>query len=185
MRSAGLRGVSRRKWIITTQRQAGARVAPDLVQRHFSADAPNRLWVADATFVPTRAGFIYLAVVLDVFSRRIVGWAMSSHLRTELMLQALDMALAQRRACGVIHHSASKVANTPRLHLDGAAATPAYDPRWAPWATALITPCAKVSSPRLNASCSPARDSTRMNKPDKLCSPSSKAGTTHIAVTVG
>jgi putative transposase len=105
MRLAGLRGVSRRKWITTTQRQAGARPAPDLVQRHFSADAPNRLWVADATFIPTRVGFLYLAVVLDVFSRRIVGWAMANHLRTELMLQALDMALAQRRARGVIHHS--------------------------------------------------------------------------------
>ncbi len=105
MRIAGLRGVSRRKWITTTQRQAGARAAPDLVQRHFNADAPNRLWVADATFVPTRAGFLYLAVVLDVFSRRIVGWAMGRHLRTELMLKALDMALAQRHVKGVIHHS--------------------------------------------------------------------------------
>lgn len=75
------------------------------MQRHFNADVPNRLWVADATFVPTRAGFLYLAVVLDVFSRRIVGWAMGCHLRTELMLKALDMALAQRHAKGVIHHS--------------------------------------------------------------------------------
>jgi transposase InsO family protein len=105
MRLAGLRGVSRRKWMTTTQRQAGARAAPELVQRHFSAEAPNRLWVADATFVPTRVGFLYLAVVLDVFSRRIVGWAMGKHLRTELMRQALDMAQAQRRAIGVIHHS--------------------------------------------------------------------------------
>ncbi|WP_244115034.1 IS3 family transposase [Burkholderia cepacia] len=105
MRLAGLRGVSRRKWITTTRRQAGARAAPDLVQRHFNADVPNRLWVADATFVPTRAGFLYLVVVLDVFSRRIVGWAMGCHLRTELMLKALDMALAQRHAKGVIHHS--------------------------------------------------------------------------------
>ena len=105
MRLAGLRGVSRRKWITTTRRQAGARRAPDLVQRHFSADAPNRLWVADATYVPTAEGFLYLAVVLDVFSRRIVGWAISSHLYTELMLRALDMALSQRRPDGVIHHS--------------------------------------------------------------------------------
>ncbi|NRO99764.1 DDE-type integrase/transposase/recombinase, partial [Paraburkholderia sp. NMBU_R16] len=79
--------------------------APDLVQRHFVADAPNRLWVADATYVPTAEGFLYLAVVLDVFSRRIVGWAMSNHLYTELMLRALDMALVQRRPGGVIHHS--------------------------------------------------------------------------------
>jgi len=105
MRIAGLHGVSRRRWINTTRRQSGARPAPDLVQRHFVADAPNRLWVADATYVPTAEGFLYLAVVLDVFSRRIVGWAMSNHLYTELMLRALDMALAQRRPDGVIHHS--------------------------------------------------------------------------------
>jgi putative transposase len=105
MRIAGLCGVSRRRWLTTTRRQPGARPAPDLVQRHFSADAPNRLWVADATYVPTGEGFLYLAVVLDVFSRRIVGWSMSCHLYTELMLRALDMALAQRRPDGVIHHS--------------------------------------------------------------------------------
>jgi transposase InsO family protein len=82
MRIAGLCGVSRRRWITTTRRQPDARPAPDLVQRHFNADAPNRLWVADATYVPTGEGFLYLAVVLDVFSRRIVGWSMSNHLYT-------------------------------------------------------------------------------------------------------
>lgn len=79
--------------------------ALDLVQRDFSAPAPDRLWVADITYVPTLAGFLYLAVVLDVFSRRIVGWAMAAHLRTELVLAALDMALGQRRPAAVIHHS--------------------------------------------------------------------------------
>jgi putative transposase len=105
MRQAGLRGVSRRRWIVTTQRNERARPAPDLVQRHFHADRPNMLWVADATYIPTLAGFLYLAVVLDVFSRRVVGWAMAAHLRTELMLAALDMALLQRRPQAVIHHS--------------------------------------------------------------------------------
>ncbi len=69
------------------------------------APGPNRLWVADITYIPTWAGFLYLAVVLDAFSRRIVGWAMATHLRTELVLEALNMALAQRRPAGVIHHS--------------------------------------------------------------------------------
>ncbi len=109
MNAAGLRGVSRRRWTTTTQRQTDARPAPDLVQRHFSADAPNQLWVADATYVPTLVGFLYLAVVLDVFSRRVVGWAIGKHLRTELMLQALNMALAQRHPNGVIHHSDPRV----------------------------------------------------------------------------
>jgi transposase InsO family protein len=105
MRIASLCGVSRRRWTNTTRPQSGARPAPDLVQRHFVADATNRLWVADATDVPTAEGFLYLAVVLDVFSRRIVGWAMSNHLCTELMLRALNIALVQRRPKGVIHHS--------------------------------------------------------------------------------
>jgi len=105
MRAAQLRGVSRRNWIITTVRDREARPAPDLVERNFAAAAPNRLWVADITYIPTWAGFLYLAVVLDAFSRKIVGWAMETHLRTELVLEALDMALGQRRAAGVIHHS--------------------------------------------------------------------------------
>ena len=105
MRTAGLVGVSRRKWITTTVRDRNARPAPDLVERNFVAPGPNRLWVADITYIPTWAGFLYLAVVLDAFSRRIVGWAMETHMRTELVLEALNMALAQRRPAGVIHHS--------------------------------------------------------------------------------
>ena len=102
---AGLRGVSRRKWPVTTVRAPQARPAPDLVQRAFSANGPNQLWVADITYVPTATGFLYLAVVLDVWSRRIVGWAMATDLRTPLVLAALDMAIAQRRPLAVIHHS--------------------------------------------------------------------------------
>ncbi len=105
MASAGLYGVSRRQWVTTTVRDRNARPAPDLVERNFAAAAPNRLWVADITYIPTWAGFLYLAVVLDAFSRRIVGWAMETYLRTELVLKALDMALGQRRPAGVIHHS--------------------------------------------------------------------------------
>ncbi len=105
MRSAGLVGVSRRRGVRTTTRRPDAAAAPDLVQRHFSATAPNQLWVADITYVPTWMGFLFLAVVLDAFSRRIVGWAMATHLKTELVLAALEMARIQRRPTGVIHHS--------------------------------------------------------------------------------
>jgi len=105
LKKAGLVGVSRRKWIHTTVRDRNARPAPDLVERNFGAPQPNRLWVADITYIPTWAGFLYLAVVLDVYSRKIVGWAMESHLRTELVLEALDLALWQRRPDAVIHHS--------------------------------------------------------------------------------
>ena len=105
MRAAGLAGISRRKGVRTTQRDGKARPAPDLVERNFTADAPDRLWVADVTYIATWAGFLYLAVVLDAFSRRIVGWAMANHLRTSLVLDALDMALGQRRPSKVVHHS--------------------------------------------------------------------------------
>jgi putative transposase len=105
MRAAGLQGVSRRKSVRTTVREPGAQRAPDLVNRDFSADRPNRLWVADITYIHTWAGFLYLAVVLDAFSRRIVGWSMANHLRTELVIDALQMAVEQRRPEGVVHHS--------------------------------------------------------------------------------
>ena len=104
MRAARLRGVSRRKFR-TTVRDETARPAPDLVDRQFTAAGPDRLWVADITYVPTWAGVLYLAVVLDAWSRRVIGWAMESHLRTELVVAALDMAVAQRRPTTVIHHS--------------------------------------------------------------------------------
>lgn len=104
MKAAGLEGVCRRKKYRNT-RDKDARPAPDLVERAFVATAPNQLWVADITYVPTWAGFLYLAVVLDVFSRRIVGWAMDTHLRTELVVDALNMAVGQRQPAAVIHHS--------------------------------------------------------------------------------
>jgi putative transposase len=106
MRAAEIVGCHRRRQVNTTTREPAAEPAPDLLERQFVANAPNTKWTADITYVPTWAGFLYLAVVLDVFSRRIVGWAMADHLRTELVLSALDMALWNRRPDpGVIHHS--------------------------------------------------------------------------------
>ena len=104
--AAGLLGASRRRGtIVTTRQDKEARPAPDLVDRNFVASRPNQLWVADITFVPTASGFLYLAVVLDAWSRKVVGWSMAHHLRTELVLDALEMAIGQRRPDGVIHHS--------------------------------------------------------------------------------
>ena len=105
MREAGFQGISRRRFVCTTQRDHNARPAKDLVNRNFSVPAPDRLWVADITYLPTWSATLYLAIVLDAFSRRIVGWAMEEHLRTELVLQALEMAYAQRCPERVIHHS--------------------------------------------------------------------------------
>jgi putative transposase len=105
MRLQGLQGASHRRWIRTTVRQEKARPAPDLVKREFTAPAPNRLWVADITYIPAWEGFLFLAVVLDVFSRRVVGWAMASHMKTDLVLAALAMAVKQRNPSEVVHHS--------------------------------------------------------------------------------
>jgi putative transposase len=106
MRAAQIVGCHRRRSSGTTVREPAAPIAPDRVDRQFVAAAPNVLWAADITYVPTWMGFLYLAVVLDVFSRRIIGWAMADHLRTELVVSALDMALWNRRPeRGVIHHS--------------------------------------------------------------------------------
>ena len=105
MRQAGLVGVSRRRHARTTIRAARVRPAADLVDRNFQVEAPNQLWVADITYVPTWTGLLFLAVVLDAFSRRVVGWAMGVDLRSQLVLDALNMALGQRRPRAVIHHS--------------------------------------------------------------------------------
>ena len=105
MRAANLRGLHPRRFVTTTIGDPVADRALDHVARHFAAEGPDRLWVADITYIPTWAGFLYLAVVLDVWSRRIVGWAIEPHLKTELVLSALNMALMQRRPQGVIHHS--------------------------------------------------------------------------------
>ena len=106
MRAAGLQGCHRRRRHGLTRRDPQAVPAPDLVQRNFAPPAPDRLWVADITQQRTDEGWLYVAVVLDCFSRRIVGWSMADHLRTELVLDALDMAIAQRNpAPGLVHHA--------------------------------------------------------------------------------
>ena len=106
MRAAGLVGVHRRRRTAVTRSAGRALMAPDLVRRDFSATGPDRLWVTDITYLPTAAGFLYLAAIVDVWSRRVVGWAMADHLRTELVIAALDAAIAARDpAAGLIHHS--------------------------------------------------------------------------------
>ena len=106
MRAAGLVGGGRRRALRTTRRDETSVVAADLVPRAFGATEPNRVGVADLTSLPTWQGVLYLAVVRDVVSRRVVGWAMAGHLRTELVVDALDMALGHRRPPpGLLHHS--------------------------------------------------------------------------------
>jgi putative transposase len=106
MRQAKISGLAPRKKGRTTIRVPGVRVCEDLVDRNFLADAPNRLWVADITYLRTWEGWLYLAAVQDLFSRRIVGWSMADHMHTELVTDALQMALDRRSPePGLIHHS--------------------------------------------------------------------------------
>jgi transposase InsO family protein len=106
MRQAGISGLVRCKRGRTTIRVPGVRVADDLVARRFRPDAPNLLWVADITYLRTWEGWVYLAAVQDAYSRAIVGWSMADHMRAELVIDALEMAVTRRRpAPGLIHHS--------------------------------------------------------------------------------
>ena len=108
MRAMGLQGASRgRAWVLTTRADAADRPA-DLVDRQFVAMRPNQLWVADFTYVATWRGFVYVAFVIDVFARRIVGWRVSASLRTDFVLDALEQAIYERREAGLadlVHHS--------------------------------------------------------------------------------
>ena len=105
MRSLHVQGAHRRRGPRTTRRSPEQAPAPDRLRRNFQVDAPDRVYVADITYVPTWVGFLYLAVVIEVFSRRVVGWSMASHLRTELVLNALEMALWRRKPRNSVHHS--------------------------------------------------------------------------------
>jgi putative transposase len=129
MREHGLQGVHRRRRGGLTRRDPAATPAPDLVQRRFAPPGPDQLWVADITQQRTDQGWLYLAVILDAFSRRVVGWSMTDHLRTELVLDALEMAISQRQPPpGLICHSDhgcqyTSFAYGRRLHASGLVAS--------------------------------------------------------------
>jgi putative transposase len=106
MHTAGLKAKQTRKYRSTTKRNKADRAAPNILKRDFSADAPNNKWVADITYIGTQEGWLYLAAIMDLFSRRIVGWAMSPRMTSDLTLRALDMAIRRcRPGAGLIHHS--------------------------------------------------------------------------------
>ncbi|MCB9423501.1 MAG: IS3 family transposase, partial [Actinobacteria bacterium] len=109
MHRLDIEGVSRqRKKVFTTRQDPDAVRAPDLVNRNFTADRPDALWVTDLTYVPTRSGMAYVCFIVDAFSRRIVGWRVASHMRTEMVLDALEMARrsrGNRRLIGLVTHS--------------------------------------------------------------------------------
>lgn len=106
MREAGLCAKRKRRRVLTTKRDTTHPVAPNVLNREFRAEAPNRKWVSDITYIPTTQGWLYLAVILDLYSRMVVGWSMSSHCDEELVEKALNLALGRRHpAPGLLHHS--------------------------------------------------------------------------------
>lgn len=106
MRENGIAGRFARRFCRTTVRDETHAVADNILNREFRTDAPNKVWVTDITYIPTSEGWLYLAVILDLFSRRVVGWSMADHLRTELPMKALEMAIGNRStAAGLLHHS--------------------------------------------------------------------------------
>jgi putative transposase len=147
MRGLGLEGVGRGKVPRTTTPDAGAPGPADLVERNFSASRPNQLWVADLTYVATWSGFVYVAFVIDAFSRMLVGWQASRSLRTDLALDALEMAIWRRRGGlgGLVHHS-DRAANTSLSATPSGSPRPAPSPRSVPAATATTMPWPRPSS---------------------------------------
>jgi putative transposase len=108
MRAMGIAGVTRRHKVFTTRRDPDGLRAPDLVNRNFTAERPNALWVTDLTYVPTRSGMAYVCFIVDAYSRMIVGWRIATHMRTEMVLEALEMARVSRgarRLVGLVTHS--------------------------------------------------------------------------------
>jgi putative transposase len=133
MGELGIAGICGRRKVRTTRRDPSHELASDLVERDFHADEPDELWVTDVTYIPTDEGWLYLCSILDVFSRRLLGWSLADHLRTELCLDALDSAAMVRgRRCfaGTVLHSDHGPPNTPPTRSRSAAGNWASCSRW-------------------------------------------------------
>jgi putative transposase len=151
MRKAGVSGLVKPRRGKTTIRVRGIATAPDLVRRDWNPQRPNQLWVGDITFVRTWEGWLYLAAGLDWFSRRCVGWSLRDDLRLELVVEALEMAVARRKPpLGLVHHSRDR--STSRLPSTSAARKPASISRWARRGRRSTTLSASRSSRRSSAS---------------------------------
>ena len=186
LRAAGLSGYVKRCKAKTTIRVPGVRVADDLVGRDFNPQAPNRLWASDIKYVATWEGTLYLASVIDCFSRRVVGWSMRDDMQAELVVDALEMAVARRRPeAGLIHHSDQGSPSTLRLSSANACARPGSRSRWVRRATATTTPSAKPSTRHSRRSSFAGAPSGHDRRRGRRCSTGSKPGTTVSGATRG
>jgi putative transposase len=183
MRQAGLSALMEKKWRRTTIRVPGVRVAEDLLDRDFAAGAPNRCWVADITYLRTWEGWLYLVAVQDLYSRRIVGWAMADHMRAEFVVDALQMALARRRPDpGLIWHSDQGIQFVSLAFGQKARAAGSHS-RWATRETASITPSPRASSRRSRKNSYTAAHGRPRTSSAAKSSTTSRSSTTASAAT--
>ncbi len=142
MRLSSLRARCKRKWRVTTNSRHTLPVAENVLERDFAVERPNEVWAADITYIPTLEGWLYLAVVLDLYSRRVVGWAMGEEIMTELPLRALRMAAAQRQPSpGLVHHSdrgSQYASHAYQAALEGIGAVPSMSRRGDCWDNAVV-----------------------------------------------
>ncbi len=182
MRQLGIKGTHRRRYRKTIERDASLPVAPDLVNRDLTANKPDQKYVGDITYIRTWEGWLYLAIILDVFSRRIVGWSMGASLHTRLVVEAFEMAVRRRRAKGAITHSdqGSQYGSlTYGRRIREAGLVQSMGSR----GIASITPWPSRSSPASSANCSTARSPRPAAKPGLRSSTTSRASTTPSAAT--
>jgi putative transposase len=178
MRRAGLSGQVKRRRGKTTIRVQGVRTAPDLVERDFNPTEPNRLWAADITYIRTWEGWLYLASVMDLYSRRIVGWALAEHLRAELVVDALEMAVARRRPDdGLVHHSDQGSQYTSLIFTRRCRAV-GIDVSMGSRGDCFDTPCSRASTPASRRTSSTAAPGRPRPRRAPRCSTTSRRSTT-------
>jgi putative transposase len=186
MRKAGITGIYRRKYRGCTRRDPGATPAKDLVNRRFAVDEADRLWVMDVTEHPSDEGKVYLGVVVDAFSRRVVGWSIADHMRSELVVDAVQMAVWRRRPPAgqtIAHSDHGSQDNSPRGRSRPGRVVPGWSPPWAASGTAMTMP----SSSRSGGGCKPSCSTGVGGEPESSwptpCSNTSKSSTIANAAT--
>jgi transposase InsO family protein len=178
MRASELQGIRVRRPFRTTGVAHAVAPAPDLLERRFTAAAPNRIWVADITYGRTGEGWLFLAAIVDCFSRRIVGWSMAAHLRTELVLDAVDLGTGRRRPRRGWCTNRTAGSSSPHSPSAGACERQGSWPRWDGWATPTTTPWPIASSPRSGASCWTGSAGPHGPPHEVPCSTTSRSSTT-------
>jgi putative transposase len=184
MRELEIQGVSRRRGRVrTTIPDAKAAPAPDLVKRDFTAAKPDQTWVADITYVPTHEGWLFLAAVMDLYSRKIVGWSMREDLEAPLVVDALSMAIARRKPKpGLVHHS-DRGSQYTSIAMGAPSATRRSWPAWAPRATPGTTPAPRAASRRSRTSSSSGGRSRHATRRGSRSFATSSPSTTRSDVT--